>query len=62
MKAGDIVMIYCNPVTQKLPEGKAKLIREWGPDVGDGLLIWYVEFLDEPGEEYLRTIKEDAAE
>jgi len=58
MNPGDVVTIYSNPVTQERPEGKAKLIREWGPDVGDGLSIWYVEFLDEPGAEYLRSVKE----
>ena len=56
MKAGDIVMIYSNPVTQERPGGKAKLIKQYRPDAGDGLSMWYVEFVDEPGEEYLRTV------
>ena len=60
VKPNDVVMVYYNPVTEKRPEGKAKLIREYRPDTGDGLPIWYVEFLDEPGTEYLRAINRPA--
>ena len=27
MKVGDIVTVYCDPITEKEPEGKAKLLR-----------------------------------
>ena len=53
---GDTVTIYGNPVAMDKPEGKATLIKRYRPDVGDGLSIWWVEFLDEPGQTYLRTI------
>ena len=59
MKQGDVVEVYQKPMTAELFEGKAKLIEEYRPDFGDGLSIWIVEFLDEPGATYTRTIFED---
>lgn len=56
MIKNDIVMVYGKPITREDPEGEAKLIREYRPDNGDGLSLWVVEFLDEPGREFLRTI------
>jgi hypothetical protein len=37
-------------------EGRARLLSEYRKDDGDGLSVWFVEFLDEPGDRYLRTI------
>lgn len=57
MKKGDIVNIYQDPITQTDLEGEARLIEEFSPDVGSGLSIWTVEFLDDPGYGYsLRAI------
>lgn len=46
MKKGDIVMIYEDPQTRKVPEGQAKLLRKltWGTD--ETTLLWSVKFLD----------------
>jgi hypothetical protein len=52
----EIVDIFQKPVEREDFEGKARLIENYRPDDGDGLSIWYVEFLNEPGEFYLRTI------
>lgn len=60
--SGDKVTIYQNPVTQEDEEGKAILIRRIRPGVGDGLSIWLVEFMDEPGTTYQRTVKEGGVE
>lgn len=56
MQEGDKVQVYQNPVTRQNPEGEAKLVRLYRPDEGDGLSMWWVEFDDEPGQEYMRTI------
>jgi hypothetical protein len=56
MKIDNIVNIYQKPITKEDFEGQAKLISEYRPDEGDGLSMWEVEFLDEKGETYLRTI------
>ena len=42
-------------------EGKARLLCEIREDVGDGLSIWLVEFTDEQGETYTRTINKENA-
>ena len=57
MTAGQTVMIYTKPMTQEEPEGEACLM-EVCQDTGDGYPLWYVEFADEPGERYVRTVKE----
>ena len=56
MKKGDVVNIYQKSMTKEDFEGKAKLVEEYRQDQGDGLSIWIVEFLDEPGTTYTRTI------
>ena len=56
MKKNDVVKIFQLPMSREDFEGEAKLVREHRPDVGDGLSMWEVEFLDEPGNTYLRTI------
>jgi len=58
MKTGDIVQVYDHPVTFEGFEGEAKLISEYRPNEGDGLSMWVVEFLDDPGQEYLRAVYE----
>jgi hypothetical protein len=55
---GQKVDIYHDPITGEWPEGTATLIAQHREDVGDGLSIWHVEFDDEPGSTYLRTINE----
>lgn len=46
MKKGDIIMIYEDPQTCKIPEGQAKLLRKltWGD--AEDTLLWSVKFLD----------------
>ncbi len=58
MKAGDIVVIYnTSPSGMPRIEGKAKLIRHYDDIVlSDGFEQWQVEFIDEPGETYQRTV------
>jgi hypothetical protein len=56
LEQGQIVEIYQDPITQADLEGKALLVEEHRPDEGDGLVMWVVEFEDEPGVEYIRTI------
>jgi len=56
-QVGDVVPIYYDPVTRKELEGNATLVNQYRPDVGDGLSMWDVEFVDDPGETYLRTIQ-----
>ena len=58
MKKGQVVKIYYDPITQKELEGKARLIRQYRPDSGDGLEMWECRFSDARGEPVvLRTIK-----
>ena len=54
MKPGDVVMVYQKPATKEKPEGKAKLIRR--TMFNEQYEAWFVEFLDELGTEYFRTI------
>jgi hypothetical protein len=57
LKKGDIVKIYQDPVTKTDYEGEAELIELYRENVGDGLEIWVVHFLnDYPNETYIRTI------
>ena len=60
MKPGDIVTIYNKPITKEYEEGKARLILEIGKDLGDGLSMWEVEFLDEPGYTFWRWVYQDS--
>ena len=59
MQEGDKVQVYHDPITKEKPEGKARLVELHRPDVGDGLSMWWVEFDNEPGETYMRTIAEE---
>lgn len=58
IRRGMTVMVYEDPITCTIKEGKAKLIENIRPDrgEGDGLSVWEVEFLDEPGQTFCRTI------
>lgn len=57
MQRGDIVTIYQDPVTQKNPEGQARLTRLIAPDDGDGMSRWVVRFLDDDsGQGYTRSV------
>lgn len=47
LEKGQIVTIYEDPITQKKPEGKAKLIKRH--HIVDNMEYWQVEFLDEKG-------------
>ena len=59
MKPGDIVMIYDDPITKVMPEGEARLVREYEAADCDGRSRWKVHFLtDPPGVNYMRTIHE----
>jgi len=59
MNKGDIVKIYQMPISREDYEGEAKLISIYREDHGDGLTMWEVEFLDEPGNTYCRTIYQE---
>lgn len=61
MKKNQVVNIYQKPITGEEYEGKARLIVEIKEDVGDGLSIWLVEFVDDIGETYTRTVNEKNA-
>ena len=58
--AGTVMMIYQDPITQKKPEGEAKLIKReddhHGPARPGDCERWTVEFLSEPGATYSRLI------
>ena len=56
MTAGETVNIYQDPITGKEFEGRARLVEQTHKDTGDGLGIWRVVFLSEPGNIYLRTV------
>lgn len=44
LKKGDIVTIYEDPITCRVVEGTAKLIRK-EVSIGNGLEMWSVKFL-----------------
>ena len=48
--------IYQKPLTCEDFEGWATLRKEYRPDEGDGIAMWEVEFDDEPGRTFLRTV------
>ncbi len=54
---GDTVEIYEDPISEKKPEGKAKLISLDIKDVGDGLEYWSVQFLEDYEDITQRFIK-----
>ena len=55
MKKGEIVTIYEDPLTEKKMEGKARLVEEIVSD--PPLESWYVRFIGEESDEYVRWIK-----
>jgi hypothetical protein len=55
MKTGDIVMIFGNPVKFENPIGQTKLIQR-ATEVRS-LEEWWVEYLDDPGKQYIALIK-----
>ena len=62
MKTGDKVMIYQDPLTEKMPEGEATLLRRIGERQHDGydgctLERWRVRFDGETEPEVERSIK-----
>lgn len=57
MKKGDVVTIYEDPITQKKPEGRARLISRDIKAVGDGLEYWSVQFLEDYEDITQRFIK-----
>lgn len=61
MNKNQIVNVYQKPITSEDYEGRARLIEEIRPDQ-DGLSTWSVEFLDEPGTFYPRTINAENAQ
>lgn len=56
LQKGMVVNVFHDPLTRTKVEGSAKLLREYRPDVGDGLSMWEVEFHDDPAATFLRTI------
>lgn len=56
MKKGDVVMIYQDPITQKKPEGKAKLLKLEIRDKSGEMEYWKVLFKNED-ETYFRWVK-----
>ena len=58
MKVHDIVIVYEDPITQQIPEGKACLLHKLY-DLPDGLERWKVCFEGEDGGVYERYIKID---
>lgn len=58
MKAGEVVMIYEDPLTMQKPEGKAKLIKRVREN--ESAELWTVAFLSEDeSTEYLRWLKKE---
>ncbi len=55
MRAGQAVTIYEDPLTEMAPEGKAKLVRL--VDSFGYLEGWMVEFAEEPGTTYFRSVR-----
>ena len=45
LRKGDVVMIYLDPITEKTPEGQARLLARLVKDDGAGLERWRVRFL-----------------
>jgi len=67
VKKGDIVTIYEDPWTEQKPEGEARIIRNLSGICkfeyeGFRFTNYEVEFLNEPGRTFERTIKETKSE
>jgi hypothetical protein len=56
MKKGDICTIFGSPIKMEYPIGKAKLIEKVS-DVSDKIEEWYIEYLNQPGTQYVALIK-----
>ena len=59
LKAGTIVIIYEDPFTKKVPEGKAEIVRIEEVYPRSSIEFEYkaiVKFLDQPEERYYRSI------
>lgn len=62
LKEGMVVNVFQKPIEGEQFEGKATLNELYRPDeIGNGLSEWLVEFQDEPGAEYARTINTENA-
>lgn len=61
MKKGDIVKIYQDPMTQNIPEGKARLIKKLDEDHDKVMEWWKVEFFESADDPIVRRwIAKDA--
>jgi hypothetical protein len=59
MEKGETRMIYGNPIKKEYPIGKAKLIKRV-TDLNVSLVEqWRIEYLSEPGKEYIALIKKE---
>jgi hypothetical protein len=58
MKAGDIVMIFGNPIKLEHPIGQARLVSLLSSHPTN-LEYWEVEYLDSPEHRYQALIKKD---
>jgi len=62
LKKGQIVTIYEDPLTQKKPEGKAKLLSCIGKPINQPLERWWIQFLDDDfNSPVYRLIKNDGS-
>ena len=61
-KTGEIVEVFEDPVTRNKSEGMARLVQFLGHlSPLDGMEWWAVEFLDEIGTQYQRSIQFEEA-
>lgn len=57
LKPGMVVMVWnSTPSGKPIEEGKARLVARAEGEIIDGKEPWYVEFLEEPGERFVRWI------
>jgi len=56
IEVGDVVDIFEYPVTEQMPEGKARVL-EIIQDINNGYVTAYVEFIEKPGRSWYRVIK-----
>ncbi len=54
MTKGDVITVYCDPITKKTIEGKAKLIKDTEERLDD-LERWQVKFIGD--DSYLETYR-----
>lgn len=61
MKPDDVVTIYEDPLTEKKPEGQARLVKlMFPPNYNPDMELWEVQLLAEPKETYFRWVKKAA--